>query len=331
MNVGREIVDHGLRTHVTKLHSDLKSIRQSYLSTAHPPRRKQYARASNSSAADKDAKYLTDVQRTEIDASAKESLRELNYAINNLRDAEQIRQTTHSQVALRKRAKQGLGALGRWAAGGAITAKSVDEETEEAKANTLQAHRESIIWSLQNQLEECGRFQSSMMEIRLMREVEKSKSVLYKTRASGPSTGDYGGMNGSYSAEGSVDYRGKTSHAQDESNGVAENQLDPEQLQLFAQENQDMLKQYEDQLDKVRATEKSLLEISELQTTLANNLSVQSAHIDQLVQDSFSTTENVGSGNRELRRATERRSTAQAVFWSTCIFCTTLVLWDLFI
>lgn len=80
-----------------------------------------------------------------------------------------------------------------------------------------------------------------------------------------------------------------------------------------------------------RATEKSLVEISELQTTLANNLSVQSAHIDQLVQDSFSTTENVGGGNRELRRATERRSTAQAVFWSTCIFCTTLVLWDLFI
>jgi syntaxin 18 len=79
------------------------------------------------------------------------------------------------------------------------------------------------------------------------------------------------------------------------------------------------------------ATEKSLLEISELQTTLANNLSVQAAHIDQLVEDSFSTTENVGSGNKELKRATERRSTAQAVFWSTCVFCTTLVLWDLFI
>ncbi len=79
------------------------------------------------------------------------------------------------------------------------------------------------------------------------------------------------------------------------------------------------------------ATEKSLTEISELQSTLANNLSIQSAHIDQLVDDSFNTTENVGGGNRELRRATERRSTAQMVFWSTCAFCTTLVLWDLFI
>jgi hypothetical protein len=123
---------------------------------------------------------------------------------------------------------------------------------EEAKANTIRAHRESIIWSLQNHLEECGRFQSSMMEIRLMREVEKSKSVLYKTRASGPASTDFSGMNGGHSAGDAVDYRGKTSYNQDDSNGVIEQQLDPEQLQLFAQENQDMLKQYEDQLDKVR-------------------------------------------------------------------------------
>jgi len=80
-----------------------------------------------------------------------------------------------------------------------------------------------------------------------------------------------------------------------------------------------------------RTAEKSLLEISELQTTLATNLSVQAEHIDQLVADSYLTTENVGSGNRELQRATERRSTAQMVFWSTCAFCGTLVLWDLFI
>jgi len=171
----------------------------------------------------------------------------LNYAITNLRDAEQMRQATRSEVALRKRAKQGLGALGRWAAGGAITAKSVDETNEEAQANTIKVHRESIIWSLQNQLEECGRFQSGMMEIRLMREVEKSKSVLYKTRASGPATSDYGGMNG--------DTAGKTARLEEENrdtDSVIENTLDPEQLQLFAQENQDMLKQYEDQLDKVR-------------------------------------------------------------------------------
>lgn len=142
--------------------------------------------------------------------------------------------------------------MGRWAAGGAVTAKSPEEELEEAKATTIKAHRESIIWTLQNALEQCGQFQSSMMEIRLMREVEKSKSVLYKTRATVPSN-DYSGANGESSAVGGAkDYRGKTSQVQDESSAAIEQQLDPEQLQLFAQENQDMLKQYEDQLDKVR-------------------------------------------------------------------------------
>jgi syntaxin 18 len=73
------------------------------------------------------------------------------------------------------------------------------------------------------------------------------------------------------------------------------------------------------------------MEISELHSTLASNLSMQETHINQLIEDSFNTTENVGSGNKELKRATERGSTAQKLFWATSIFCTTLVVWDLFI
>ncbi|ORY09536.1 snare protein syntaxin-like protein 18/UFE1 [Clohesyomyces aquaticus] len=321
-----------IRTHIAELNVYLRSVRQSYLSSAHPPRRKQASRPTTSStlpAPDKDAKYLTDTQRTEIDAQAKQLLRELNVAINNLSDAEQVRQAAEATVALRKRAKAGLGALGRWAAGGAITAKSPAEELEEAKANAIKVHREGIIWYLQRRLEECGRFQSSMMEIRLTREVEKSKSVLYKARGTMPTLDDYAGSNGS--SEGTKDYRGKTSSLNDAESLAVEEQLSPEQLQLFAQENQDMLKHYEDTLDQVRTAEKSLLEISELQTTLANNLSIQSAHIEQLVEDSYLTTENVGSGNKELKRATERMSQAQMLFYCTSGFCAFLVLWDLFI
>lgn len=58
---------------------------------------------------------------------------------------------------------------------------------------------------------------------------------------------------------------------------------------------------------------------------------MQAAHIDQLVEDSLNTRDNVGSGNKELKRATERGSTAQKVFWATSVFCAGLVLWDLFV
>lgn len=79
----------------------------------------------------------------------------------------------------------------------------------------------------------------------------------------------------------------------------------------------------------LRNAEKSLLEISSLQETLVSHLATQEEYISQLVSDVDTTQTNVGQGNRELKRATERRSTAQAVFWGTVGLCTWLVVWDL--
>jgi hypothetical protein len=62
-----------------------------------------------------------------------------------------------------------------------------------------------------------------------------------------------------------------------------------------------------------------------------NNLAVQSEHIDQLVADSFLTTENVGGGNKELKKAAERKSTARFVFYVSCGLSFGLVVWDLLI
>ena len=246
------------RAHIVELHTYLRAVRPSYLSTAHPPRRKtQAARTSPSQKGARDSKfpradpdrvYLNEAQRTEIDAQAKQLLRELHAAITGLAEAEQVRQSAETAVALRKRARKGLGALGRWAAGGAITAKSPEEEAEDAKANMLKAHREGVIWYLQQRLEECGGFQSSMMEIRITREVEKNKSVLYKAR--GPALAAERARS-TNEDQVEMDYRSAVQLPDDVSAAV-EQELSPEQLQLFASENQDMLKHYEDTLDQVR-------------------------------------------------------------------------------
>lgn len=73
------------------------------------------------------------------------------------------------------------------------------------------------------------------------------------------------------------------------------------------------------------------MEISELQTQLVQNLASQSEHIDQLVTDSLSTTDNVGGGNKELKKAAERKSTAKYVFYASCGLSFFLVVWDLLI
>jgi len=78
-----------------------------------------------------------------------------------------------------------------------------------------------------------------------------------------------------------------------------------------------------------RAVSRSLDEIYDLNTTLITNIELQSAQIDQLTQDSYMTTENVGRGNKELKKASERPSTARMLFHATGAFCAFLVVWDL--
>ena len=58
-------------------------------------------------------------------------------------------------------------------------------------------------------------------------------------------------------------------------------------------------------------------------------MTVQAAHIDQLVADAENVVEDVGGGNKELKRATERPSTARYTFFAASGLCAFLILWDL--
>lgn len=151
--------------------------------------------------------------------------------------------------------------LGRWAAGASGGDKSPEQAVEEARRENFAMHRDSVLWYLGRKLEGVGEVQRGMMERRLEREVERGRSVLYKVKGSvgagegydgvGTSGGGGGGMNGRV-GEGRNEYRGGGGVGEDESRREIEQQLSAEQLQLFARENQDMLKQYEDTLDQVR-------------------------------------------------------------------------------
>jgi len=114
----------------------------------------------------------------------------------------------------------------------------------------LKLHREGVLWYLQQKLAECGKVQSRMMEIRLVEEVEKSKSVLYKARG-------YGGPVPVWDESLSAGFAKAKPRQRGNRSGISmeefqQGQLSEDQMQLFAEENQDMLKQYEDRLDQVR-------------------------------------------------------------------------------
>lgn len=162
------------------------------------------------------------------------------------------------KLANNHKARNTFHSLSRWAAGGGIgeSPKSPEERIEECRQETLKVHRESVLWYLRKKLEEAAQTQSLMMQTRLDREIEKSKSALYKTKGAG-------GAETSLEHTDDKDFRdlhggggrrfgtGKTTTSEIDNPNI-EQSLTPEQLQLFAQENSEMLKHYEDTLDKIR-------------------------------------------------------------------------------
>ncbi|VBB76768.1 Putative Syntaxin ufe1 [Podospora comata] len=316
---------HRINTLIARLHSELRNLRQAYLSTAAP--RKTHLRNASSQPI-----FLTDRDREEIDANAKMTIRDLNARIRALEDAEKLRQSTAAAL-LKKRFSHGLGALGSWAAGGAMLGKSKEQEMAEAAAHQLEAHRDSIIWYLSTRLRETIRTQQRMMETRLARELEKNRSVLARAKGSVllASGGGYTAEPVTAGARPNVHNASLAAEEEQRPKPRLDNDLTEDQIQMFEKGNQDMLKHYESTLDKVRTAEKSLIEIAELQNLLVGNLTAQSAHIDQLVAESFDTTEGIGKGNKELKKSTSRSSPARYTFFAAAGLCTALVLWDLII
>jgi hypothetical protein len=170
-----------------------------------------------------------------------------------------------------------------------------------------------------------------MVEIKAEREREKERSVLWKMNANAPPKRE--SMNGSPSGyqpkSDAGGWKGDLPTDTSYDPAAVESQLSPEQLQLFESENSTLLNYYNDTLKQVTQAEKSLLEIASLQQTLVSHLNTQGEMIEQLVTDAQNTDENVRRGNKELKKASERESTAKLVFWTTVGICGFLISWDL--
>lgn len=181
-------------------------------------------------------------------------LRELNASIRSLADVEQARADIEGKV-IQKKFVRGLGALGAWASGGASTSKSPEHVEAEDRAKTISAHRDSVLWLLRHRLQGCVKTQQDMMEIRLMREMEKNRSILAKARGQDAafSTNNGAGLvePPGHAADWKKDNRPTLPQDETSSYNPASD-LTPEQIQVFERDNQDMLKHYESTLDQVR-------------------------------------------------------------------------------
>lgn len=111
--------------------------------------------------------------------------------------------------------------------------------------------RESVLWFLRTGLEGAASVQREMVEKRIERVREKEKSVLYKNAVPGakvPAASEYGAGSKSSPPLPTPD----AVVLSEADSARIEAQLSPEQLQLFEEENDSMLRHYEDTLGKVQ-------------------------------------------------------------------------------
>lgn len=260
-------------TRISELTTYLRAIRPSYLHLQ--PHRPAGPRKHAQRTRDKN-QQLSDHDRVRIDHETKTVLTILASAIKDLSDTAALDASLASSIAEKKRSKRGFGAIGRWAAGETAAALSPEDQREERARNTLKLFRENVIWYLQRKIEGASNRQREMIEVRLERERERSKSSLYRAQNTNTSSLVNGlgvsGMNAIPKISGAELQAEQEKSSSRDDQGDGGQGLSEEQRQIFAREEQDMLRQYNDELNKIKTAESSLMEISSLQSQLAMNL-----------------------------------------------------------
>ncbi|CAL1608600.1 unnamed protein product [Knipowitschia caucasica] len=82
-----------------------------------------------------------------------------------------------------------------------------------------------------------------------------------------------------------------------------EDELSPEEMQMFEQENQKLVSEMNSLVDEVKQIEGKVVEISRLQEIFAEKVLQQETEIDNIHQLVVGATENVKEGNEDIREA----------------------------
>nr|KAF6393914.1 syntaxin 18 [Pipistrellus kuhlii] len=85
--------------------------------------------------------------------------------------------------------------------------------------------------------------------------------------------------------------------------GRGEEELSPEEIQMFEQENQRLIGEMNSLFDEVRQIEGKVVEISRLQEVFTEKVLQQEAEIDSIHQLVVGATENIKEGNEDIREA----------------------------
>ncbi|KAF7730448.1 hypothetical protein EC973_002255 [Apophysomyces ossiformis] len=298
---------HRIYQHIASLKRFLLSIRRAYLSSDSKALRRNRTKQKqsgdtviNSTSSSSlfalfptDITFLTDNERDEIDFQAKMIIQRCMDRIEELEEAEKLRQA--------KEAAKPASRLASFFGNIMLPSTSVED--------VLAVHRSSITWLLNNKLTEVSKIQKEQQEIRVTREIEKSENRLFHTSMMMPSATNFEAS----SVRATIPTNTVWDQGEDQQQQIDafEEQLSKEELQMLEEENSQMLEELSNALNQVRSAEKALLEISTLQSQLTNHLAAQTIQTDKLYEEAIATTQRVEHGNLQLIKTREHNRGAR--------------------
>ncbi|KAJ2812314.1 hypothetical protein H4S07_001480 [Coemansia furcata] len=237
---------------------------------------------------------LTDPERDEIDRGIKTAVRQMLSKIQSLNEVgeaelESFDDTVSAGVLLRRL----VGALDPRKAGGhGAETGTRPELTPLGRRDTLAAHQSSVVWWLNSTLQKTNKVHAEMQELHLRQKLERQRGALSQARAQ-PTVP-------SHSVQSDV-----------RENDEMLRHLSEQELQQLQMENNNMVQEFESALDKIRETQRSVLEISTLQTQLATEMDAQMQQTERLYNDAVGALDAVGQGNDYLVSARKHQSSAR--------------------
>uniref|UniRef100_A0A674IMA6 Syntaxin-18 n=1 Tax=Terrapene triunguis TaxID=2587831 RepID=A0A674IMA6_9SAUR len=90
--------------------------------------------------------------------------------------------------------------------------------------------------------------------------------------------------------------------------GKGEDELSPEEIQMFEQENKRLVGEMNSLFDEVRQIEGKVVEISRLQEIFTEKVLQQDTEIDNIHQLVVGATENIKGGNEDIREAIQKNA-----------------------
>ncbi|KAJ8382121.1 hypothetical protein SKAU_G00028990 [Synaphobranchus kaupii] len=188
--------------------------------------------------------------------------------------------------------------------------KQLRAEDKKVISPQVKEHRGAVLDLIDNYLKSVCKLYSEQRAIRVKRVVDKKRLSRLEPEQHG--TAEKSPQKDKQQAEDKVlkeessekvvpDVQGNNVSLWEDSR--VEDELSPEEIQMFEQENQRLVSEMSSLVDEVRQIEGKVVEISRLQEIFAEKVLQQETEIDSIHQLVVGATENVKEGNEDIREA----------------------------